>query len=144
MTQRAKGTVTPKVILDSNALFVPLEFRIDIDEKLRELLKTPFELILLSPIVKEIRKIAHNGSPSERKKAAFALNLAKKYKVVKVENESETSTDDLILKTANEWKSPVFTNDKLLRKRLRDINVPVIYVRQKSLLTMEGRMLIPV
>jgi rRNA-processing protein FCF1 len=144
MTQRPKWTAPPRVILDSNVLFVPLKFKIDIDEKLKELLKTPFEPVLLSPIIEEMKKIAQHGSPNERKNAAFALNMAKKYKVVNVETEPETSTDDVILRIANEWKSPVFTNDKRLRKRLRDINVPVIYVRQKSLLIIEGRIFIPV
>jgi rRNA-processing protein FCF1 len=48
------------------------------------------------------------------------------------------SPDDAIVKVASEWRSPVFTNDRALRKRLRDINVPVIYVRQKSRLEIEG------
>jgi rRNA-processing protein FCF1 len=34
----------------------------------------------------------------------------------------------------------VFTNDRQLRNRLRDINVPVIYVRQKSRLEIDGRL----
>jgi len=133
-----------KVILDSNALFVPLKFRIDIDEKLGELIKMPFEPVLLSPVVKELKTIVRSGSPIWRKNASFALKLAEKYRVTKVETETETSTDDIIVRIAGEWKCPVFTNDKQLKKRLRDINVPVIYVRQKSLLKMEGRMFISV
>ena len=48
------------------------------------------------------------------------------------------STDDVIVKVAQAWGSPVFTNDRQLRKRLRDISVPVIYVRQKSRLEIDG------
>jgi rRNA-processing protein FCF1 len=44
----------------------------------------------------------------------------------------------VIVETASNWKAPVFTNDSKLRKRLRDISVPVIYVRQKSHLAIEG------
>ena len=40
-------------------------------------------------------------------------------------------TDDAILRIAQAWKAPVFTNDKLLKKKLRDISMPVIYVRAK-------------
>ena len=47
-------------------------------------------------------------------------------------------TDDVIVKVAKAWNSPVFTNDRQLRKRLRDISVPVIYVRQKSRLEIDG------
>ena len=39
---------------------------------------------------------------------------------------------------AKEWKAIVFTNDRELKERLRNIRVPVIYVRQKSFLAIDG------
>jgi rRNA-processing protein FCF1 len=39
---------------------------------------------------------------------------------------------------ARKCDCPVFTNDRKLRQRLRNINVPVIYVRQKSRLEIDG------
>ena len=48
------------------------------------------------------------------------------------------TTDDAIVRVAKNWNSPVFTNDRDLKKRLRDISVPVIYVRQKSRLDIDG------
>jgi len=128
-----------KIILDSNALFVPLQFRIDISEELKNLLKTNFELILISPVLRELKRLAEEGEPRIRKNASYALKLAEKYKVVEVDEKSETSADDVIVKVSRVWGCPVFTNDRHLRKRLRDINVPVIYVRQKSRLEINGR-----
>jgi hypothetical protein len=46
--------------------------------------------------------------------------------------------DDAIVRAAKDWKAVVFTNDRQLRKRLKDISVPVIYVRQKSRLEIDG------
>ena len=129
-----------KVILDSNALFVPLQLRIDIFEELRKLLNMKFELILLSPIRRELEKLAENGSPKMRKNASYALKMAEKCKLIELDEKiAGSSPDDAILQVAREWKSPVFTNDRELRKRLRNINVPVIYVRQKSRLGINGR-----
>lgn len=129
-----------KVILDSNALFVPLQFRIDIFEELKKLLNMKFELILLSPIRRELEKLAENGSPKMRKNASYALKMAEKCKLVELDEKiAGSSPDDAIFKVACEWKSLVFTNDGELRKRLRNINVPVIYVRQKSRLGIDGR-----
>ncbi|MGB9778788.1 MAG: DNA-binding protein [Candidatus Bathyarchaeota archaeon] len=129
-----------KVILDSNALFVPLQFKIDIFEELRTLLNRNFEPILLLPVKHELERLADKGSPKMRKNASFALKLAEKCKLVNInEEENMASPDDVIIKAAKNWKYPVFTNDRLLRKRLRDINVPVIYVRQKSHLEIDGR-----
>lgn len=127
-----------QVILDSNALFVPLQFKIDIFEELKNLLKANIEPILLLSVRKELEKLARHGAPSIRKKASYALQLTEKCKLIET-NEKITSPDDDIVKFASKWKIPVFTNDKMLRKRLRDINVPVIYVRQKSHLEIDGR-----
>ncbi len=127
-----------KVILDSNALFVPLQFKIDIFEELEKLLKTRFEPVLLSPIRIELEAIAEKGSPKMRKLAHYALQLAKKCVFSEVEGKIG-SPDDVIIEMAKKWGCPVFTNDKELKKRLRNISVPVIYVRQKSRLEIDGR-----
>ncbi len=126
-----------QVIMDSNALFAPLQFKIDLFDELERLLNRRFELILLSSVRCELEKLAAEGSPTTRRMAAFALKFAEKCKYVDVETSAET-VDDAIVEVAARWKSPVFTNDSQLRKRLRDISVPVIYVRQKSHLEIEG------
>jgi uncharacterized protein len=129
---------TVKVILDANALFVPLQFKIDIFNCLKQLLERNFELILLSPVKREIEALAKKGSPKMRKNASYALKIAEKCKYVEVDAPASALTDDIIVKIADEWKALVFTNDRQLRKRLRDISVPVIYVRQKSHLEIDG------
>ncbi len=127
-----------KVILDSNALFVPLQFKIDIFRELEGLLNRKFEVILLSPVKRELETLAAEGSPLLRKNASYALRLAEKCRYVKVAAPASALADDVIVRVAEEWKVPVFTNDRQLRKRLRDIRVPVIYVRQKSRLEIDG------
>ena len=129
-----------KVILDSNALFVPLQFKIDIFEELNNLLNAKFEPILLSPVRQEIEKLAKEASAQVRRNALYALQLAEKCTLVKIEEEPDALPDDVIARVASKWGCPVFTNDRQLRKRLRDINVPVIYVRQKSRLEVDGRL----
>jgi len=141
MSPESKPIKKPlKVILDSNALFVPLQFKIDIFEELEKLLNMKFELILLSPIRRELENLAENGSPKMQKNASYALKMAEKCNLVELDEKiAGSSPDDTIFQVAREWKSPVFTNDRELRKRLRNINVPVIYVRQKSRLGIDGR-----
>jgi rRNA-processing protein FCF1 len=126
-----------KVILDSNALFVPLEFKIDIFEELRRLLNRNVEFVLLSPVKHELEMLASGNEPKFCRQADFALRLAEKCKLVAVEDCGE-AVDDVIMRIAKSWSAPVFTNDRLLRRRLRDISVPVIYLRQKSRLDIDG------
>ena len=130
--------MTLKVILDSNFLFVPSKFKVDIFEGLTNLLSQRYTPILLSPTHRELLKIAEKGSPKTRRHASLALKLAEKCKVVQVEQGYEETHDDVIVRVASEWRCPVATNDGALRKRLRNISVPVIYLRQMSRLEMEG------
>ena len=138
------SALTPKkleplnVILDSNALFVPLQFRIDIFEEIRRLLNRNVEFVLLSSVKRELEMLATKDSPKIRREALFALKLAEKCKYVPVENDGELTVDDAIVRVAKKWSSPVFTNDIQLKRKLRDISVPVIYVRQKSRLDIDG------
>lgn len=133
-----------RIIIDSNAFLAQLQFKIDILEELRKLLKTNLEFILLEPIHRELETLAREGPPKMRKNASYALQLADKCKPVKVTEECTKPVDDVIIEMAQELKSPVFTNDRHLRRRLRNISVPVIYVRQKARLEIDGRIKIPV
>jgi len=113
---------------------------LNIFEELANLLKQRYEPILLSPTYEELLKIAEKGSPKMRQQVSLALKLAEKCQIVNVEKQVNEMHDDVIVRLASEWKCPVATNDRVLRKRLRHINVPVIYLRQKSRLEMEGGM----
>ncbi len=138
LSSSPKKNVPLKVIVDSNALYVPLEFKIDIFEELRNLLNRKIDFVLLSTVKRELEILATKDSSKIRREATFALKLAEKCKYVPVENDEKLTTDDAIVKVAKNWNSPVFTNDRQLKKKLRDISVPVIYVRQKSRLDIDG------
>ena len=138
MSASSKKNVELKVILDSNALFVPLEFKLDIFEETERLLNRRITFVLLSAVKRELELLAVKESLKIRRAAVYALKFAEKCKLVAVHFDEKLSTDDTIVKVAKAWNSPVFTNDSQLRKRLRDISVPVIYVRQKSRLEIDG------
>jgi rRNA-processing protein FCF1 len=127
-----------KVIIDSNALFIPLQFKVDVFDELEKLLNRNFELILLSPVKQELVTLTKENSPKKRKNAAFALQLAQKCTYVNVPKKQKEQTDDAIIRIAKIWHAPVLTNDKQLKKKLRDISMPVIYLREKSHLELDG------
>jgi uncharacterized protein len=127
-----------KVIVDSNALYVPLEYKIDIFTELQALLNRNIQLILLSPVKRELETLAQKSSPKTRRNAAFALQMAEKLTLVNVPQHPNEPVDEAILRIAKQWNAPVFTNDKQLKRKLRDISTPVIYVRAKTRLQIEG------
>ena len=130
--------MTLKVILDSNFLFIPAKFQIDVFEELAKLLNQRFEPVLLSSIYQELKTMAEKGVLSRRRQASLALKLAEKCKLVSVEKHVEETNDDVILRIAILWKSPVATNDRELRRKLRARAIPVIYLRSKNRLELEG------
>jgi rRNA-processing protein FCF1 len=135
----SKTTRQPlKIILDSNALFTPLELKIDIFEKLQHLLNRNIECVVIHPVKAELEQLANKGAHKLRQQANFALKLTEKCKIVQVDISDKLTIDDTIIKVAKDWNTPVFTNDRQLRKRLRDISLPVIYVRQKTRLEIDG------
>jgi rRNA-processing protein FCF1 len=133
---------TPKkeklnIILDANFFFIPSQFRVDIFEELANLLKQRFEAVLLSSTKTELEGLA-KSNPQIGKQAMLGLKLAEKCKFVCVDKTPTETFDDVIVRVASEWKWPVATNDKELKKRLRKNGVATIFLRQKRRLAMEG------
>jgi rRNA-processing protein FCF1 len=127
-----------KVVLDANFLFVPIQFRLDIFEEIAILLNQSFDPILLSSTRRELQGLVESDSPKERKEALFALKLAEKCHIIPVEKSVGETFDDVIVRVAAELKSPVATNDRELRRRVRTLGLPVIFLRQKRRLILEG------
>lgn len=127
-----------RIILDSNFLFIPLQFRIDIFEELERVTNRKVEPILLVPVLEEVKMLSEKGGVKARQ-AAAVLKYVEKLKPLSCKVKPYETVDDLILRLAIEWKCPVATNDRILRKRLRDINNTVIYLRQRSRLEIDGQ-----
>jgi rRNA-processing protein FCF1 len=126
-----------KVILDSNFLFIPFQFKIDIFDELDKLFGK-VEPIVLSTTIEELQQLTAKGSPKMRKQAATALRLVERCQSVTAERRTGESYDDVILRVAKEWSVPVATNDAKLRKKLRETGVTVVFLRQKSHLAIDG------
>jgi rRNA-processing protein FCF1 len=130
--------MTQKIIIDANLFFVPAQFRIDIFENIATLLNQKYEPIILQTTYGEIQQMAEKGTPKLRKQAAMAIKIAEKCRVVNVEKNPEETNDEVIFRVATQMKCPVATNDRELRKRLRERDIPVIFLRGKHQLELEG------
>ncbi|MGA3406024.1 MAG: PIN domain-containing protein [Candidatus Bathyarchaeia archaeon] len=126
-----------KVILDSNFLMVPFQFHVDIFEELEYLLQKKIDFIVPSSVKLELTGISSRGGEGAAE-ASLALQLASRCRVVDVTLQPHETVDDAIVKAAQKLGAVVATNDIELKKRLRDINVPVVYLREKSKLEVEG------
>ncbi len=126
------------VIMDSSFLFVPAQFNIDIFGELEKTLNRRFEPIILSLTYKELLKKAESKSTKQRKQATIALKFAQGCRRFNVEESPREPHDDALVRVAHQMKWAVATNDRILRRKLRNLNLPVIYLRQKTRLAVEG------
>lgn len=130
--------LTTKIILDTNFLFVPFQFHLDIFEELNRLCVQSIEPLILSSTFEELQKLVKSHSVKKSKQALLGLKLAEKCRVVKIERENDESNDDVILKAAVEMNCAVATNDRELRRKLRNVDLPVVFLRQRSTLAVDG------
>ncbi len=131
MNEPSAGVImVTKVVLDTNALMMPFQFRLNLDAELERLLG-PFEGIVPSSVLEELERT----KPERTARAARAL--ASKYRVF----ETEEKGDAAILSVAQELRAAVVTNDKRLGSKLRALKLPVIYLRSRAHLVLSGSFL---
>lgn len=121
-------TGRPVVILDANALLMPFQFRINLDAELQRLVGE-CEILVPSSVMGELRK--QEGTTRDAK---AALTLAQKYNIVEVEDSGDVS----LLALARRRKGIVVTNDKELIEDLKRSRIPVISLRSRTHLELEG------
>jgi rRNA-processing protein FCF1 len=115
-----------EVVLDTNFLLVPTQFKIDIVGEIKQLVPGA-RLVVLSGSLRELENIKGGKTGM--------LFVEKNDFAVK---ESRGHVDDAIVNYAKENKAAVATNDIMLIQRLKEIGAPVIRVRKKQTLALEG------
>lgn len=121
--------MTRKIMLDTNFLVAPFQFSVDIFGELEEMY--PFaDVYTLESAVEEARSIEGG------KFRDLVPELLEKKDVEIVEAEGSSGVDDLLVDASRRFI--VATNDKELKRRIRDRDRPVIILRSKSHLELRG------
>jgi len=113
------------VVLDTNALLMPFEMRMNIDLAISSLLGN-VRMVVPGPMIGELKNL-------DNKHVRAALALARKYEIF----QTESSGDDAIVEAAVRLDAYVLTNDKELRRRLRSLRIPIVYLRSNTHLVVE-------
>jgi len=138
------------VIIDSNFILLPFQFKIDYFLEIRQILEGKLKFIIFQQILNELeskKRREPKGTKFRRFLESGLLYLERsndKYPIEimeEVKNDSET-TDDFLLKKANELKIKgnnvyLATNDSELRKKANSQHINTIFLRQKKYLSVE-------
>ncbi len=119
-----------RILLDTNILLVPEKFKVDIFTELDRICLFKYDLYVLKQTIEELEKIAKEAKLPDRIAARVGLGLIKA-KDLKIVNQKEGYTDDIIVDLAKERFIAV-TLDQNLKRRLKAINAPHITLRQKK------------
>ncbi|MHA1298100.1 MAG: type II toxin-antitoxin system VapC family toxin [Candidatus Helarchaeota archaeon] len=128
-----------KIILDTNFFFVPFDFNVNIFREFDRIIQTSYEVVTFPAIIDELKNLEKKRSSIKwKKRIQLAMKIVEKCKVIKKIPDTEEKIDVFILRIAKENNWIVATNDKELKKKLRQNRINVIYLRQKSHLVLEG------
>ena len=132
-----------QVILDTNFLAVPAQFGVDIFSETERVLERRVEFVLLESTVKEIEvKGGFGAGKTEARVFRIAKELIQRCKVVKVpESLAAMPVDDQLLEYAISIKGALATNDRELRMKARERGIPVLLLRGKKRVVLEGSVL---
>ena len=121
------------VILDSSAIMMCFEFSVDLEKELTRLLGS-YHIVIPSSIIRELEFLSKNGKGKKKMKAKASLKLAERYESIDVD---EKNADDSLVELARRMNGVVVTNDKELRKRLKEHLLHVVFLRAKKKLVLE-------
>ncbi|WP_292460877.1 PIN domain-containing protein [Methanothermococcus sp.] len=121
-------------IPDTNFLIYAIKHNINIDYEFSRILNN-YEVVILNCIKEELEKLKTQLKGKEKFSINILLSLIKKYKTEDYNNGKYA--DEIILNYAkyqknNNNKIVVCTNDKDLKRKLVDMGIPIIVVKQRN------------
>ena len=138
------------IILDSNFILLPFQFKVDYLNEIRLNLEGEVEFIIFKQILNELEAKQVREPNVTKFQREFKSGLSyleknrNKYDITFLDETKKAieTTDDFLLRKAIELKIKnqlifLATNDSILRKKGREFGLNTIFLRQKKYLTFE-------
>ncbi|MBT4577029.1 hypothetical protein HOM13_04375 [Candidatus Woesearchaeota archaeon] len=114
------------IIMDTCFILTCLEFKIDIDQELNNILEEQYSLFYIDKTIEELKK-----KPLEK----LAISILNKIGAKPIKTTEDTNVDSLLIAHAEANPKDIFaTQDKKLKEKLKKRNVRLITIRQKRYL----------
>lgn len=138
------------IILDSNFILLPFQFKVDYLNEIRLNLEGEVEFIIFKQILNELEAKQVREPNATKFQREFKSGLSyleknrNKYDITFLDETKKAieTTDDFLLRKAIELKIKnqlifLATNDSILRKKAREFGLNTIFLRQKKYLSFE-------
>jgi len=124
-----------RIILDTNFLLIPGQFKVDIFEEIRRISDFKYELCIIDKSMDELKKIIETQKQKNRQAAKIALQLIKMRRIAQIKT-GEGNVDNLILELLDK-DYILATQDALLRKIAVKKGIKVMFLRSKKYLVLK-------
>ncbi|MCX8181604.1 MAG: hypothetical protein N3D12_00635 [Candidatus Methanomethyliaceae archaeon] len=132
MSSRTKQKETVPVLLDTNVLMYSASEPFEIRSQLERL---GFKNIIVTEGVRrELERLANSGHIKEKKFAKLSLEIANKFGTMP-DPPIVGGVDDHLVYISKEYGYIVATSDASLRRRLKKEGLPVIYIKNRRLIS---------
>ncbi|MAG91401.1 nucleotide-binding protein [Candidatus Woesearchaeota archaeon] len=128
-----------KIILDTNFLLIPMQFKVDIFSEFNRICNFNYKLFVFESSINELKKIISNQKGKNKKAAQIALKLIKSKNIGMIRSD-EQYVDSLILENLDK-DTIIATQDMELKNKVLDKGSSVIILRQKKYLKLVERKL---
>jgi len=126
-----------KIILDTNFLLIPAQFKVDIFSEIERICDFPFKIYILEQSVGELNKVKEEQTGKNKAAAKLALQLVKQKGLNTIKNSKKDSVDNILVDIADK-DIIIATQDIELKKRLKAKNIKIITLRSKKYLKLEA------
>jgi len=123
----AKNKTAKTIILDTNFLLIPYNYKIDIFSEIDRICHFPYQLKILDKSLKELEN---------KKGSNLALELINKKNIKVIKTKNSNYVDNILLKSKAITKAIIATDDKELIKKIKD--KPLIILKQKKYLQLKN------
>ena len=121
-----------KIILDTNFLMIPWQFKVDIFSEIDRICHFNYKIFIFEKSIDELNSIIQKSSGRDKRAAQFALKLIKLKNISLIKSDKK-HVDNLIMENLSN-DAVVATQDILLKKELLKKGFSVIILRQKKYL----------
>ncbi|MBU0627563.1 MAG: hypothetical protein KKC75_00090 [Nanoarchaeota archaeon] len=123
-----------KIILDTNFLLIPVQFKVDIFSEIERVCLFRYKLYVVDKTIDELNKVIEKGNMKNKLAAKVALALIRQKKIDIIKT-GEGKVDDLIVGLLDK-DYILATQDAELRKRALKKGNKVIFLRVKNYLVL--------
>ncbi|MEE1149469.1 MAG: twitching motility protein PilT [Methanobrevibacter sp.] len=124
-----------EVFIDTNFFMIPFQFNIDILEEFKRILPN-YKLVTTKFVLNELNGLKNNSKGKVRLAAGLGLKIAQsdEIEVRDIPLNDGESVDDALIRISK----VLATNDANLRKKAKNKGIPLVILRQRKYLAVEG------